>query len=97
MKCIKCGVQFHPTDILVMDDDEPPICDSCESEKDFFIITHDNMEYIVQAEDSKEAFHKWIEWNERMNRKKFSYEERFSPTNYDIRRVEYVILNREIL
>lgn len=32
MKCKVCGVEFHETDIAVMEEGEEPICDSCAFE-----------------------------------------------------------------
>ena len=29
MQCIKCGVDFSPDEIMMMEDGEEPICDLC--------------------------------------------------------------------
>ncbi len=59
MKCMKCGVQFSQSDIEVMEEGEEPICDMCESRGEFYLITHDGTEFVVEAENSADASENW--------------------------------------
>lgn len=44
MKCLSCGVQFSPCDILVMEDFELPVCASCNAEEYHFQVDYDGSE-----------------------------------------------------
>lgn len=41
MKCLKCDIPFSPSDILVMEDDELPVCDVCHAEEYHFLVDYD--------------------------------------------------------
>ena len=90
MRCIKCGENFGVSDILIMEEDDVPICDSCAMNEMIFLITYENDEYIVQADDFVEAIEKW---RERVEKLQPIYAERFSPSGFTVKRIENIILN----
>jgi hypothetical protein len=44
MKCLRCAVPFSPSDILVMEDFELPVCDVCDAEEYHFQVDYDGEE-----------------------------------------------------
>jgi len=44
MKCLSCGIPFHPSDILVMEEWEMPVCDVCDAEEYHFQVDYDGEE-----------------------------------------------------
>ena len=55
-----------------------------------FLITYDNDEYIVQADDFLDAIEKW---RERVENLQPTYAERFAPSGFTVKRIENIILN----
>lgn len=41
MKCLRCSTPFSPSDILVMEDFELPVCDVCDAEEHHFKVDYD--------------------------------------------------------
>ena len=66
MKCITCGENFGVSDILVTEEGDSGMCDMCETNEMIFLITCDNEEYIVQADDFVEAIEEWRERAEKL-------------------------------
>lgn len=44
MKCLRCVIQFHPSDILVMEEWELPVCEECDAEEYHFQVDYDGEE-----------------------------------------------------
>lgn len=57
MKCLSCGILFSPSDILVMEDWELPVCDSCDAKGQLFQVdyngTHDFEEFLAKKVEEK--------------------------------------------
>lgn len=91
MKCLKCGVSFSESDIfLILEDDEEPICDRCEHRGDFFNITHEGTDFVVEARDSADAIHRWKEYalrNELVS-------EELSSITIETKKVQHAVLIR---
>jgi len=49
-----------------MEEGEEPICAACESRGEFFLITHDETEFVVEAENSADASKNWKEFAVKM-------------------------------
>ena len=90
MKCITCGVNFGISDILVSEEGDSGMCDQCETNEMIFLISYENDEYIVQADDFVEAIEKW---RDRVEKLQPTYAERFSPSGFTVKRIENIILN----
>ena len=48
MKCLKCEVQFSPSDIMLMEDDELPICDACLAEEYHIQVAYDGSQDMLE-------------------------------------------------
>ena len=47
MKCMICETLFSPSDILVMEDDELPICEKCEWKEHYILVEYDGKEDLL--------------------------------------------------
>ncbi|WP_186670494.1 hypothetical protein [Sporosarcina sp. BP05] len=47
MKCMICETPYGPSDILVMEDDELPVCDECELKRHYVLVEYDGKEDLL--------------------------------------------------
>jgi len=83
MNCLKCGIPFSEDEVsMIKEDEADPICDSCDYSGDIYLITYNNEEFAVQAQNQEEALKKWknyVQWmelavpNEKPSVKKVKY------------------------
>jgi len=48
MKCLNCGMTFTPDDILVMEEEELPVCDLCEAEEYHILVEYDGNDDLLE-------------------------------------------------
>ena len=48
MKCLKCEVQFSPSYIMLMKDDQLPICDACFAEEYHIQVVYDGSQDMFE-------------------------------------------------
>ena len=48
MKCLKCGSSFTADDILVMEDEELPVCDVCDAEEYHILVDYDGKDDLIE-------------------------------------------------
>ncbi|MED1205834.1 hypothetical protein [Heyndrickxia acidicola] len=90
MKCLRCGVAFDPSDILVNEESDEILCDRCAIQGEAFMISHEGKDFFIQASDFIEAIQKWKLYVER---KQLIMTNRFSPDSFELKRITEVILN----
>ena len=61
MNCLRCRVQFSPSDILVMEEWELPVCDICVAEEHYFQVEYDGNndfnEFLNNEIKTKTCYH----------------------------------------
>ncbi|WP_342506119.1 hypothetical protein [Sporosarcina sp. FSL K6-2383] len=89
MKCIKCGIQFSEADIMVMEEHDLQICDSCELKTELFLITNAGVKFAVEGENPNEALQNWGRFAMKMG---FIHEDELATIQVEPQIIEHVIL-----
>lgn len=93
MKCLKCGTHFHPSDIVIMEDDDKQICDLCAVQGECYIFSYDGIEVAICGRSFEDILQKWQEYQKR--KQKFQDDE-FFPASVESRKIEHVIVDEHL-
>lgn len=88
MKCAKCQEIFKvsPED---MDDYDVYVCDLCGIRGDCYLFTYQGKEVVVCGRNFEDVVNMWVEYNQR---KMDLSEGEFTPREYDVRKIEHVMM-----